>query len=104
MNYRVRFIDPARTEYLETLRSYRDDSPNLAQAFAAEFRRVATLLERYPMLGAPHYNEARRKLLSRFPYAIVYLIEDHDLVVVAVAHQRRRPFYWSDRLNEGGGS
>jgi plasmid stabilization system protein ParE len=99
VKHRVRFDEPARTEYLSTLKVYRADGSKLARAFAAEFRRVSLLLERHPMLGAPYYSGTRRKLLTRFPYALIYLIDRSDVVVVALAHQRREPFYWVDRLN-----
>jgi plasmid stabilization system protein ParE len=41
--------------------------------------------------------EVRRFLLARFPYAIAYLTRDDELVVLAVAHVRRRPGYWLER-------
>ncbi|HEY7767284.1 type II toxin-antitoxin system RelE/ParE family toxin [Longimicrobium sp.] len=101
MKHRLRFDEAARAEYISTLKFYRGDGSKLARAFAAEFRRVSLLLERHPMLGAPYYSGTRRKLLARFPYALIYLIDGSDVVVVALAHQRREPFYWVDRLNNG---
>ena len=32
-----------------------------------------------------------------FPYGIVYYVRGGDLVVLAYAHERRRPFYWRER-------
>lgn len=43
-------------------------------------------------------DEVRHKLLIRFPYSILYVIEPDRIRVVAVAHQKRRPGYWSYRL------
>jgi plasmid stabilization system protein ParE len=40
----------------------------------------------------------RRFLLARFPFAVGYVVEGSELVVIAVAHQRRRPGYWLERL------
>jgi plasmid stabilization system protein ParE len=100
VNHGLRFDEAARAEYLSTLKFYRGDSSKLARAFADEFRRVSILLERHPMLGAPYYSGTRRKLLTRFPYALIYLIDGSDVVVVALAHQRRQPFYWVERLND----
>jgi toxin ParE1/3/4 len=36
--------------------------------------------------------------MARFPYAVVYSLIDDAVYVLAVAHSRRRPFYWQDRL------
>lgn len=50
--------------------------------------------EAYQLVG----DEVRHKLLIRFPYSILYVIEPDRIRVVAVAHQKRRPGYWSYRL------
>ena len=46
----------------------------------------------YPQAG----NSMRRCLLHRFPYSIFYDIDDDTVVVLSVAHQRRKPYYWVD--------
>jgi hypothetical protein len=43
--------------------------------------------------------DVRRILLERFPYAVIVLCRPEETVVVAVAHTRRRPLYWLERLN-----
>lgn len=40
----------------------------------------------------------RRCRLSRFPYGLIYAIENADTLVLAVAHLHREPDYWRDRL------
>ena len=34
---------------------------------------------------------------STFPYALFYSLYAQEVRILAVAHQRRRPFYWEDR-------
>jgi toxin ParE1/3/4 len=36
--------------------------------------------------------------MVRFPYSVIYSLLEDDVLVVAVAHHRRRPFYWRDRV------
>jgi len=38
-------------------------------------------------------SEVRHKVLRRFPYSIFYFVEDHAVMVVAIAHHKRRPGY-----------
>ena len=46
----------------------------------------------------PHYlHGTRRLLLRRYPFAIVYRVYPDRILVVAIAHQRRRPGYWRSR-------
>ncbi len=52
-----------------------------------------------PEVGTPLSadRKTRRLLLPRFPYQIVYRIRPGEIVVVAIAHSRRRPGYWKSR-------
>ncbi len=38
--------------------------------------------------------------LDGFPYRIVYFTRGDEIVVVAYAHERRRPGYWKKRLSD----
>jgi plasmid stabilization system protein ParE len=40
----------------------------------------------------------RSKTLTSFPYRVVYFAEDDVLTIVAVAHAKRRPGYWRERV------
>ena len=40
----------------------------------------------------------RSKGVSDFPYRVVYFAADDLLMIVAVAHSKRRPGYWRDRV------
>ena len=46
--------------------------------------------------------EIRRALLARFPYALVFLVWEDEVRVLAVAHAKRRPGYWLSRVRRKG--
>ena len=54
---------------------------------------------RLPGSPVPHVrvNSARRVLLKRFPYSIVFYDSEDELVIIAFAHTSRRPGYWRSR-------
>lgn len=93
----VRFHPAARMELREARLWYEERSPLSAVAFAQEVdgavSRIAETPMRYPM--AEHGT--RRVVLQRFPYNVFYRVGTEEIVVVAVAHQKRRPGYWSGR-------
>ena len=62
-----------------------------AQEVDAAVSRIAETPIRYPL--AEHGT--RRIVLQRFPYNVFYRVGAEETVVVAVAHQKRRPGYWS---------
>lgn len=39
----------------------------------------------------------RRRLVRRFPYAVLYSISPDLIRILAVMHSRRRPMYWIER-------
>ncbi|WP_246160314.1 hypothetical protein [Nocardioides humilatus] len=41
----------------------------------------------------------RSKKVADFPYRVVYYVENEMLTVVSVAHAKRRPGYWRDRVS-----
>ena len=42
-------------------------------------------------------NEFRRAFVRRFPYQVIFEIRDDLVHVLAVAHLRRQPGYWTAR-------
>jgi toxin ParE1/3/4 len=51
-----------------------------------------------PVLGLPRDVGVRRKLLQRFPYAIVFVETEEVVRVISVMHGHRRPAFWRRRL------
>jgi len=70
---------------------------DLALAFISEFEYSIGLLLAHPALGALWRNDRRRFIMRRFPYSLIYNVEDQQIRVLAVAHHSRRPVYWRDR-------
>jgi len=71
-------------------------SADLGLAFIAEFERALELLCAYPRLGVS-WRSRRRFPLRRFPYSIIYYVTGEELRVIALAHHRRKPGYWTGR-------
>lgn len=96
---RVRFHVAARREFRRAYAHYARENPEAAARFAGEALRVTRLAVEAPLRWSAAGHGARRVLFHRFPFVLVYRFdEDADTIeVVAVAHQHRRPNYWSRR-------
>lgn len=83
---------------------YRESSEDAAIDFAGAVREGLQLIRQQPA-ASPRWecSEVHRKVLRRFPYSIFYLVEDEAVVIVAIAHHKRRPGYWKQRLRGSGG-
>ncbi len=42
-------------------------------------------------------REVRRCIMMRFSYSIVYEVLPNEIVILAIAHSSRRPYYWRKR-------
>ena len=76
---------------------YTNINPELGDDFAGELQIAINGIMAHPMAWSPVGRHARRRLLSRFPYAVIYRVEADLVRIVAVMHQRQRPSYWRGR-------
>ena len=97
----VRFHRAATEEAEAAVRWYNERVPGLGDDFRVELLGAVDRIVRAPTLWplSAFDRRARRFLLPRFPYGVVYVLApDASIVVMAVAHVRRRPRYWVSRL------
>ena len=95
---RVRFLDAAQRELDDAVAWYNQREAGLGWEFLDELDRSVRIIKSFPLAWPEIDPGIRRCLLARFPYGIIYGIDEDLIVVVAVAHLRRRPRYWADRL------
>ena len=103
MSQRVIVLDEAEDELIEAQEWYETQHSGLGQEFRSAIDEAMERLIKAPLAASRIVNlppsiGARRVLVKRFPYSIVFIINDEDLWVVAFAHQHRRPGYWRERL------
>ncbi len=94
-----RYLGPAETEAAEASLFYQQEA-DLGDTFLDELEERISLLRRLPLSGTPIGSRIRKLTLTRFPYSIIYYVHQDKIVIAAVAHHRRKPNYWSDRLND----
>ena len=103
MSTRVR-VDPRAADELEEAAEWYDrQRAGLGRELVLEVRAAVRSLAQNPRSGSPvdvvdPALGVRRVRVRRFPYQVVYVGIDAGVVVIAVAHDRRRPGYWDTRL------
>jgi plasmid stabilization system protein ParE len=72
-------------------------SESAALGFDAELRDAFSALRKNPRIYSPYLRETRRILLNHYPYFVVFRELPRKIQIIAVAHAKRRPGYWSKR-------
>lgn len=97
----ARFTAEARRELLDAVAWYEAHRTDLGREFSAvvadALLRIAASPATWPQVGS---KGLRRFVLRRFPYTLVYGIESDQVIVVAVAHMRRKPGFWRKRATK----
>lgn len=91
------FHELAEQELNEAARYYDLEEPGLGSAFLDEVERCLQSTAEHPEAGAILQGTVRRRLLRRFPYALLYKIKPTGIRILAVMNLRRRPTYWIGR-------
>lgn len=92
------FLDPAQIELEEEVKYLNEQRLGLGYEFAEEVAGTISRILRYPEAWAKLSKRTRRCRTKRFPYGVIYQIRDNKILIVAIAHLRRKPFYWRDRI------
>lgn len=95
---RHEFHPEARFEFRESAAFYEGCRSGLGVAFADEIEsvieRILEAPDRWPFLE----QDVRRCLAHRFPFGVLYTIEQDYVLIIAVMHCSRRPGYWRHRV------
>lgn len=88
---------PEATAELEEAFEFYETRAGLGNDFKSEARHALELVMEHPRAWQPLGGGLRQCKLNRFPYALVYGLDDDRVIVVAVAALRRKPGYWRRR-------
>src|SRR5215510_4704479 len=73
---------------------YEQRETGLGHRFVVEIRQSLKSIAKTPLRFPMIENGVRRLLLSRFPYAVYFLVGSDSVIVIAVLHQHRAPRIW----------
>jgi plasmid stabilization system protein ParE len=97
MNLELIVEPEAEAEIDEASRWYDTQNAGLGADFLRAVGVALAAIRRNPFQYQVVYGEARRAQLRRFPYGLIYVATDREIIVVACFHGRRNPKRWQDR-------
>ncbi|MBH8573568.1 type II toxin-antitoxin system RelE/ParE family toxin [Nostocaceae cyanobacterium CENA369] len=91
------FHPEALTEYAEAVQYYMEQRVEVAQAFIDVVEDAVHRLRQSPTRYIVIDEDIRQCLTRKFPYGIIYTIEQDYILILAVMHCSREPGYWKSR-------
>ena len=103
MSRSIRFEPEALADIASAVRYYNRERRGLGAEFRQAVNRRVLALRRFPTSGAlvEHVTTSlvtRQVRARQFPYLVIYVVTDEVIRIVAVAHEKRLPTFWADRL------
>jgi len=99
---KLRVLNGAEDELYDAARWYEKLQSGAGEELVAEYRNAVLRIQAAPeTLARVETTRSRRNLrrclLHRFPYYIPFELRENEIVILAVAHAKRRPNYWIRR-------
>ena len=82
----------------ESVGFYAGPGSGVELRFTAELRRVYERIGSDPDRIPIEFGKVRRCRMGKFPFRVFYVNFGETILIVAVAHTKRRPGYWKSRL------
>jgi len=98
MTKRIEYHSGARDDFDESLDWYGKRSLDAALGFVAAVEEAVEKIVADPARFPSTHAGCRYCTLRRYPFRVVFHEETDRLVVVAIAHAKRRPGYWRSRI------
>jgi len=95
---KVRFLPAAEIELLREIAYYSEGGRGAGLRLQVALEAAMTRIARHPLGGARSFANTRTALVRGFPLSIIYRLSSQELLIVAIAPHRKRPFYWVPRI------
>lgn len=96
-----RFLTPALVEAEKASQFYELNRSDLGREFLDELDATIQRIVANPQAWQVLDGEIRRCRLRRFPYGVIYTIENELILIISVMHLHRHPLSWRKNLPSG---
>lgn len=93
-----KFLYPAEIELDEAIKYYNHQLPGFGYRFYQEISSAIERIKIMPEAWTKVGNRTRRCLLKGFPYSLLYVFDEKEILITALAHHHRNPKQFKDRL------
>jgi toxin ParE1/3/4 len=97
MNKKASFHELAEFELNDAAVFFESKTAGLGVRFLSAVQKAVAEINQHPEASPIILQQVRRKVVRKFPYSILFTVKPDHIRILAIAHQKRRPFYWRGR-------
>ncbi|MEH2311533.1 MAG: type II toxin-antitoxin system RelE/ParE family toxin [Nostoc sp.] len=97
MSYQLIISPEAELDIQDAFEWYEQRDSGVGSEFVRAVDSCLALIRRNPSAYPVVYRQARRLLIRRFPYGVIYVTEENVITVIACYHVKRNPKQWQSR-------
>ncbi|MEK6690187.1 MAG: type II toxin-antitoxin system RelE/ParE family toxin [Nitrospirota bacterium] len=99
MKFRVIVRPEAEDDLKEAFSWYEDKRTGLGYYFLLQVDAGINFINRNLEIHPIEYKGTRKHVIKRFPYKIIYLLEEKKIIILAVIHGKRSPDLIKKRID-----
>jgi len=93
----IEFLPIAKLELDDAIGYYELQLEGLGRRYKEEVRTSLQRISIFPNAWAIIRPNIKKCVMHKFPYNILYSIDEDTILIIAIAHHHRRPDYWVER-------
>lgn len=97
MSYQVEILPAARIDVYEAIAFEEEKRSGGSYDFEEQLAEILLSLEENPYLYQTVFDEVRKAFRKGFRYHIIYRVEDTEVLIIGVRHERSNPDTWMSR-------
>lgn len=89
--YKIVYRIKALEEYEKSVEWYGQRSTRAAENFIVAVKEKLEIIKNHPTRNKKKYKNYYEASLKKYPFTIVYIIEESTIVIIAIYHHKRNP-------------
>ncbi len=97
MKYKLTLTSDAKNDLKIASNWYNKKRANLGKEFFENVENCLPILQKNPYQFANIYKNVRKLKIDKFPYSILYIVKNEQIIIFAIFHTSRNPETWQEK-------
>ena len=96
---KIRIHELASKEFDDAIEWYDQQSEGLGNRFKKTVEKNIEKIKNNPEWYLKESGDLYKAYIPKFPYKVLFTVEKHEIIIWAIAHMHRKPWYWQSRTS-----